>query len=140
MPPTDVRVTLRVASSDHLRPRAVEGTAISIEATILDQEGAPVTGAIADLSWVTPQGVEMRAPGRISDARGIATALLAVAGTGAFVARCAVVSPIARVALRPFTMIDGGVQLGAVPATPVVTPQGAFLILPNGRAIGGASA
>jgi hypothetical protein len=137
MPVTDVRVTLRVASSDHLRPAALQGTAIAIEATIQDQAGAPVPGAIADLSWIAPDGVELRQTGCVADASGIARGLLAVAETGTFVARCLVTSPIVRVVERQFEMRAGAVTPDAGPAAPVVTPDGAFLILPNGMAIGG---
>lgn len=137
MPVTDVRVTLRVASSDHLRPAALQGTAISIEATILDQDGTAVPGAIADLSWVAPDGVELRQTGCLADASGIARGLLAVAETGAFVARCLVTSPVARVVERRFEMRAGAVALDAEQATPVTMQDGTFLILPNGMAIGG---
>ncbi|MGX9966057.1 hypothetical protein ACVFYP_22215 [Roseomonas sp. F4] len=137
MPVTDVRVTLRVAGSDHLLPRALQGTAIAIEATIQDQDGAALPGAIADLSWVAPDGVEMRQEGCVADAGGVARGRLAVAPTGYFVARCVITSPVLRVVERRFEMRAGAVALDAVPATPVVTPNGTFLILPNGMAIGG---
>ena len=140
MPVTDVRVTLRVASSDHLRPRAWQGSGVAIEATILDQDEEPIAGAVADLSWVTPAGVEMRQSGLVSNAAGKVSAVLAIADVGTFMARCVVVTPQAEVAQQRFEMVAGAVALAATQATPVVTPQGAFLILPNGRAIGGVPA
>ncbi|WP_439598005.1 hypothetical protein [Falsiroseomonas sp.] len=134
---TDVRVTLRVFSSDHLVPRAVQGSAIVLEASITDLEDVPLPGAVVHLSYVTPGGLELRAPGRISNAAGQATARLALAEAGRFVARCIVISPIARVVQRPFLLTEGAVVLLPAEAVPIATPQGALLILPNGRAIGG---
>jgi hypothetical protein len=134
---TDVRVTLRVYSSDHLVPRAVQGSGIVIEVRVTDLDDAPLPGAVAHLSYVTPGGLELRAPRRITDATGQATARLALTEAGRFVARCVVISPIARVAQRPFLLTEGAVVLLPAQAVPAATSQGAILILPNGRAIGG---
>ncbi|NKE43591.1 hypothetical protein HB662_02300 [Roseomonas frigidaquae] len=128
MPVMDVRVTLRVASSDHLRPRAMQGSGVAIEATVLDQDGAPIAGAGVNLSLLTPSGWEVQLPGVISDAAGRATAVLAPAEDGRFVARAVVTSPQAEVAERSFDIIAGVVTLNAVPAVLVETPEGDFLV------------
>lgn len=137
MPVTDVKVTLRVASSDQLRPRSWQGSGIAIEATILDQSGEPIAGAVANLSWITPAGIEMRQSGLVSDAAGKFSAVLSIADAGSFVARCVVISPQSEVAEARFEMVAGSVALDAIQAVPVATPGGAVLVLSNGNAIGG---
>lgn len=137
MPVTDVRVTLRVASSDHLRPRAWQGTAVAISATIQDQDGAAVAGAVATLSWVAPDGQAAQTEPLTSDVAGRVTGTLLIPGTGGYAARCRVSAPIVRVAQQRFDMVAGVVAPVSDPATPVVTDDGVFLVLPSGAVAGG---
>lgn len=137
MPVTDVRVALRVASSDHLRPRALQASAVAVEATALDQIGEPIPGAIADLSVITPAGVELRFQNVTADGAGRATRSIALADAGDFIARSVVTSPQSEVSERGFIMKPGAVQPPPGPVTVLADPDGVVLILPSGFAIEG---
>lgn len=135
MPVTDVRVLLRVASSDSLRPRVRQGSAVAVEATVIDQDKAPIAGAIVTLRVRTPFAV-LEVAGVVADAAGIASAVIALPDAGEHLASAIVTSPQAEVVERVFDVIAAAVTFddeGAV----LVTDQGEFIVLSNGQALGG---
>lgn len=135
MPVTDVRVLLRVASSDALRPRVRQGSAVAVEATVLDQDRAPIAGAIVTLRITTPVAV-LEVPNVVANADGVATASLAVADAGTHLAAAIVSSPQAEVAQRYFDVVPAA-ALPEDTATVLVTDDGEFIVLSNGFAMEG---
>ncbi len=123
---TDIRLRVRVASSDSLRPRTTLGSAVAVECFVTDQDGAPVPGAVVDLSVVGLLVI----PGMVADAAGRVTASFTPQQPGAFVAQADCTAPLAEVAQRRFDVVaaEGDPQL----SPPWVDAGTGGLIFPPG--------
>lgn len=123
---TDVRLLLRLASSDAIRPRVCLGSAVAVECTVLDQDGTPVAGAVVSLSIV---GL-LTVPDLVANAAGVVTASFTPPQAAAFVAQAECTSPLAALAQRTFDVVaaDGDVTL----SPPWVDARTGALIFPPG--------
>lgn len=135
MPVTDIQLRLRVATSENLRPRILQGSAVAIQATVLDQDRAPIAGAICTIRVKTPAAV-LEVPDIVADASGVAVATLTLPDVGEHMASAIVTSPQAEVVERIFDVLAVDVTFDDA-ATVLVTDAGEFLVLSSGLAMGG---
>lgn len=100
----------------------------------------PVSNSLSSASGVefqflAPDGTPLIGMGGALVSTGIYGATIAPADAGEWVVR--LFASGARVDERRFVVAESSFPAGAIQAVPVVTPGGAFLVLPNGNAIGG---
>jgi hypothetical protein len=136
MPVTDVRVALRVASSSNLRPSALRGSAVAVEATVLDQQERPIQGAILHLGYVLTSGRRVTVRNRRTDARGIASISLALDDVGLTQAFAEIISPQVEIATRTLDLVPRDLR-PRPPQRRMVMPNGDLLVLGNGRVMTG---